>query len=237
MGAMLLALLALTTVLAQTVSPTFEQRTFTAPDGSVVRYGLAVPGDYDARRRRALLLALHPGGGGEPFYGDGFMRNIFLPGLEALAPIMIAPDAPRGTWTEPRAEEAVLALMAAVAREFAVDPRRVAVVGFSLGAAGAWYLSARHPERFTAAIVMAGRSEQPLESLAKIPTYVIHSRNDQVVPFGQAAQRVGALEQLGRPIRFDALTGVGHFEMGGYLPALERAGRWLGEQWNRAPAP
>ena len=75
-----LLLLAFSTALAQPASPTSEQRAFRAPDGSMVRYSLAVPGDYDASRPRPLVLALHPGGGGgTPFHGDGFMRNIFLP--------------------------------------------------------------------------------------------------------------------------------------------------------------
>lgn len=232
-----LLLLTVSTVLAQPVSPALEQRTFRAPDGSQVRYGLAVPGDYDASRPRPLVVALHPGGGGTPFYGDGFMRSIFLPGLRELAPIMIAPDAPGGSWTDSRAEQAVMALMTAVLDEFAIDRRRIVVVGFSLGGRGAWYLSARHPDRFTAAIVMAGHSEEPLADLAKIPTYVIHSRDDQVVPFNQAEARARALEKMGRPVRFDPLAGVGHHEMGGYLVALQRGGRWLSERWTQRSAP
>jgi predicted peptidase len=232
-----LLLLTFSTVLAQSASPTLEQRTFRAPDGSMVRYGLAVPGDYDASRPRPLVVALHPGGGGAPFYGDGFMRSIFLPGLRELAPIMIAPDVPGQTWTDSRAEQAVLALMTAVAGEFAIDRRRILIVGFSLGGRGAWYLPARHPDRFTAAIVMAGRSEEPLADLAKIPTYVIHSRHDQVVPFDQAENRVRALERMSRPVRFDALAGVGHHDMGGYLAALQRGGRWVSERWTQRPAP
>ena len=233
-----LLLLAFSTALAQPASPTSEQRTFRAPDGSMMRYGLAVPGDYDASRPRPLVLALHPGGGGgTPFYGDGFMRNIFLPGLGELTPIMIAPDAPGGSWTDSRAEQAVMALMTAVRDEFAIDRRRVLVVGFSLGGGGAWYLSARHPDRFTAAIVMAGRTGEPLADLARIPTYVIHSRDDEVVPFGQAEDRARALERMGRPVSFDPLAGVGHFQMGGYLLALRRGGRWVSERWAQPSAP
>jgi predicted peptidase len=86
---------------------------------------------------------------------------------------------------------------------------------------------------FTAAIVMAGRSQEPLAGLARIPTYVIHSRNDEVVPFGQAEERVRSLEKMGRPVRFDALSGVSHYDMGSYADALARAGRWVGERWAR----
>ena len=79
-----------------------------------------------------------------------------------------------------------MALVTAIVNEFAIDTRRAPVVGFSLGGTGVWHLSARHPERFTAAIVMAGRSEEPLADLARVPACVMHSRDDQVVPFAQA---------------------------------------------------
>ena len=49
-----------------------------------MRYGLSVPGDYNASRPRPLVLALHPAGMART--GDGFMRSIFVPGLRELAP-------------------------------------------------------------------------------------------------------------------------------------------------------
>ena len=233
MTSTLLLAFAVIALVAQSASPAFERRTFKMPDGSTVRYGLAVPGDYRASAPRPLVIALHPGGGGTPYYGDQFMRTIFVPGLQELGAITIAPDVPTRAWTDPQAEQAVLSLISAVRDEFAIDRRRVVVVGFSLGGSGAWFLSARHSDLFSAAIVMAGRTDEPPANLAKIPTYVIHSLNDQVVPFAQAEQRVAALRQLGRRVQFDTLTGVGHHEMGGYLPALRNGGRWVREQWER----
>ena len=229
---MLILLLSLATALAQAdTGPRFERRTLVLADGSTMTYGLAVPRDYDRSRPRPLVIALHPGGRG-PYYGDGFLRSIFYPGLRELAPIMVAPDVPGSNWTEPRSETAVLALMDAMGKEFAVDARRIAVVGFSMGAAGTWYLSARHPDRVTAAVVIAGRSGEPTELLAKIPTYVIHSRDDEVVPFAQAEERARALEGLKRPIRFEALSGFGHYQMGNYVDALQRGARWVRERWD-----
>ena len=225
-------LVALAVLAAQSPAPRFEQRTFKTPEGSTMRYGLSVPGDYAASRPRPLVVALHPGGSG-PYYGDGFMRSIFMPGLRDLSPIMIAPDVPGRSWAEPRAEQAVMSLVAAMTDEFAIDPTRVMVVGFSMGGAGTWYFSARHADRFTAAIVMAGRTDEPLANLAKVPTYVIHSRSDEMVPFAQAEQRFQALEKMGRPIAFDALSNVSHYSMGSYIESLTRGGHWVSERWNR----
>lgn len=226
-------IIALSALLTQSVAPTFTRGTLRIPDGPAVRYGLAVPGDYKASSPRPLVVALHPGGGGTPFYGDRYLRSVFHPGLRDLNAIMVAPDAPAQTWTDAEAERAVTSLIRDVQAKFAIDPRRILIVGFSMGGRGAWFMSSRHADRFTAAIVMAGQSEEPLENLARIPTYVIHSRDDERVPFDQAAQRVDALERMGRKVRFDVLEGVGHYSMSDYGDALQRAGRWVREQWER----
>ena len=86
---------------------------------------------------------------------------------------------PTRAWSDPAAEKAVMALMESVLREYSVDRRRILVIGFSLGGGGTWFLESRHSDLFTAAIVMAGTTDEPLESLARIPTYIIHSRKDR----------------------------------------------------------
>ena len=70
-----------------------------------------------------------------------------------------------------------MALVAAMIGEFAIDTRRVVVVGFSMGGAGTWHLSARHADLFTAAIVMAGLTEEPAARLARIPTMAMTTSN------------------------------------------------------------
>ena len=223
-------------VIAELVQPSvsrLQKLTFETPDGATIRYGLAVPRDYDPRQPRPLVLALHPGGDRTLYYGDLFMRQIFLPGLGDLDPIMVAPDCPTRAWTDSAADAAVTALIGSVMNEYAIDRRRILVTGFSLGGSGTWFMSSRHTDLFTAAIVMAGRTDEPLERLAKIPTYIIHGRDDEVVPFAQAEQRAGELEHLGRIVKFEALQGVRHFDMRSYLPALQRGGRWVMEHWKK----
>jgi predicted peptidase len=217
----------------QPPAPRIQQRTFETPDGGTLLYGRLIPGDYDPRQPRPLILALHPGGEKPSYIGALYMRQVFLPGLRALNPIMIAPDCPTRSWSDPAAEKAVMALMDNVLSEYAVDRRRILVVGFSLGGGGAWFMSSRHSDLFTAAIVMAGMTDEPLDRLGKIPTYVIHSQDDQVVPFGQAERRATTLAGMGRPVTFEALKGPGHFDMGGYLPALARAAGWVAERWQK----
>lgn len=229
----LLLVAAVFAALMQPPAARIQQRTFQPPEGSTLPYGRSIPGDYDPGRPRPLILALHPGGEKVPFYGAQFMRQVALPGLGALNAIMIAPDCPTRSWSDPVSEKAVMALVDNVLSEYAVDRRRILVVGFSMGGRGTWFMSSHHADLFTAAIVMAGATGEPLEGLGKMPTYIIHSKEDQVVPFGQAEQRAAALERMGRPVRFEALEALGHFEMGGYVPALARAGGWVAERWQK----
>jgi predicted peptidase len=216
---------------AQAPEPRVERLTFQTPGGTRILYGRSIPAGYDPSRPRPLVLALHPGGPRTPFYGDRFMRQVVLPGLGALDPIVVAPDCPTQAWSDPAADEAVTALVDSVLAEFAIDRRRILVTGFSLGGSGTWFVSARHPERYTAAIVLAGRTEEPLDRLAMVPTYVIHSRADEVVPFAQAEQRAAALSGMGRVVKFEALGGISHYAMTSYVGALRRAGSWVAERW------
>ena len=127
-----------------------------------------------------------------------------------------------------------MALVEKIRIDYKVDRRRILVSGFSLGGRGTWFMASRHADVFTAAIAMAASSgDEPLDTLATIPTYVIHSRDDQVVPFAPAERTARALEKLGRSIRFEALENVGHYEMGGYIESLRRAARWVADRWKQ----
>jgi predicted peptidase len=226
---------ALVLILTQSSPRGVQQLTFPSPDGSQMLYGLSVPSGDDPAQPRPLILALHPGGERMPYYGSAFMRQIVAPALGSLNPIIIAPDCPTRAWTDAAAEQAVMALLQDTLSRYAIDRRRILVVGFSLGGRGTWFMASRHSDLFTAAIPMAAAvGNEDVDHLGKIPTYIIHSRDDQVVPFAPAERNARQLEKLGRPVRFEALSGLEHYAMGGYIESLRRAGRWVSEQWAKA---
>jgi predicted peptidase len=201
-------------------------------DGGDLLYGLSLPDGYVPGQPRPLVLALHPGGERMVYYGSAYTRVVVAPALAELGAIIVAPDCPTNAWTDDTSERAVMALLDRVLREYAIDRARVLVVGFSMGGRGTWYLSSRHPELFTAAIPMAASvGDGPPDRLARMPTYIIHSRRDQVVPFEPAERNARALEQLGRTVVFEPLETPTHFDMGAYIPALRRAGAWVAARW------
>ena len=206
------------------------------PDIGEVRYALALPEGYSPRQPRPLVVALHPGGQRFPYYGGAFMEQVVGPGLADLDAIILAPDCPTGSWTDANAERAVMTLVREVMNKYSVDSRRVVVAGFSMGGRGTWYMASRHTDLFSAAIVMAGApGNLQIDRLATRPTYVIHSRDDEVVEFEPTEKTVKELQRLGRTIEFEPLEGVGHFNMTMYVDPLSRAGEWVSEQWKNLP--
>ena len=92
--------------------------------------------------------------------------------------------------------------------KYSVYSRRVVVAGFSMGGRGTWYMASRHTDLFSAAIVMAGApGNLQIDRLATRPTYVIHSRDDEVVEFEPTEKTVKELQRLGRIDRVRAARG------------------------------
>jgi dipeptidyl aminopeptidase/acylaminoacyl peptidase len=61
---------------------------------------------------------------------------------------------------------------------------------------------------------------------------VIHSRNDQVVPFEPVEARIAELQKAGVNAKLIALNGVTHYETHRFRDALRQAIPWLHQVWN-----
>ena len=236
---LLFAALALTAVpsLGATQPTTVEEvheLVFQAPGVGDMPYALSVPAGYDAAVPRPLVLALHPGSGGTPYYGGAFMRQVVQPALRSWEAIIVAPDSPTRSWTSATSERAVLALIDAILEEYAIDRDRILVTGFSLGGRGTWFMATHHPELFDGAIAIAGSpGRDRLEDLGSMPVHIIHSVDDDVMPIEPARAAAEALEARQQRVRFTELEGIGHFTMSGYVGALAEAGAWMLEQWRQ----
>jgi predicted peptidase len=215
-------------------SPGVHESAFNMRGGGSMLYAISVPKNYDPQVPSPLVLVLHSGGERMRYYGSAFMRLLVAPALGDLRAIMVAPDCPTNSWTDAAAEEAVMGLLQDVLTQFNIDRRRVLVTGFSLGGRGTWFMASRHADFFTAAIPMASSpGDLPIDRLAIVPTYIIHSRDDEVSPFAPDERLAKQLMEMGRPVRFQALYGYGHYEMYRYVDALKGAGRWVADQWRR----
>ncbi len=213
------------------LGPGLHNATLDVDDVGAVTFGLWVPRDYDPAEPRPLVLALHPGGSPGPGYGMQFLRGVVAPALQSWGAIIVSPDAPDRRWDNETSERGVLALLDDVMSQYTIDPDRILVTGFSMGGRGTWYMASRHPDLFSAAIPMAARSNS--DDAAKVgdmPVFIIHARDDEVVPFAPAEQLAREMESRGQTVSFLPLEGVGHFRMG--APPLREGGDWVLERWS-----
>lgn len=130
-------------------------------------------------RRAALLVALHgAGSGGAPGGLYAFRAAWDLPGL-----VLVAPAVAGTAWTLGATD--VRFVDRTLQRAFArcqVDPRRVAIGGFSSGAGMALWLGLANGDLFRSVIALSGGSALPDERTGKPRVHVAHGTLDRVIP-------------------------------------------------------
>lgn len=198
------------------------------------RYTLAIPTGYSGHQPVPLVLALHYGGHVTPFYGRHMLTDLIEPALRRLGAIIAAPDCTASDWTQPQSEADVLALLDHLQEAFVIDPKKIMMTGYSKGGQGTWYLAARHPERFSAALVMAGWPQPDVVDVEwNVPLYVIHSREDQVVHLEPTETAVKRLQARGVSVELVVLTGITHYETSRFVEPLRAAVPWIERVWSR----
>jgi dienelactone hydrolase len=204
--------------------------------GHAFSYGLYVPESYRPDKTYRLVICLHGAG----FTGDTYLERWQTRLGEGY--ILACPTLPMGNWWTRTAEDLVLATIRAVEARYHVDPNRVFLTGMSNGGIGAYLIGAHHASRFAAVIPMAAGLDDILmpflENFRQTPLYIIHGRQDQVMPVSlsrvidEALTELGYLHVYREHDRMHPMAG-GHFFPREELPDLIA---WLADR-QRNPYP
>ena len=214
------------------LTPGLHSMVLAHADKPEIHYAISIPPNYSPTTPVPLILALHFGVGGGNAAGAGrdVVRILVGPALAELGAIIVAPDSVRGDWSSPENEKAVNVLLDFVVAQYAIDERKIAVTGYSMGGAGSWHFAEKFPERFSAAVPIAGRPP-PSAAGWRLPVLAIHSHDDQVAPFEPTAARIAELQKTGVNAKLIPLTGIAHYETYRFRDALRQAVPWLREVW------
>src|SRR5258708_4808629 len=206
------------------LTPGLHYLTLQRADEPAIRYTISIPRNYSPAAPVPLILALHFGvrGGDAAGAGGDVVQILIGPALAELGAIIVAPDSVRGDWRSPENENAVNALLDMVLAHYAIDEKKIAVTGYSMGGAGSWHFAEKFPERFSAAIPVAGRPPASASGW-RLPVLAIHSRDDQVVPFDPTEARIAELQKAGVNAKLIALTGITHYQTNHFRNALQQA--------------
>lgn len=125
---------------------------------------------------------------------------------------VIAPQVPSGqSW----APDKLKVLLDYVHANYPTDKCRVYVVGMSLGGYGTMDFVGTYPEEVTAAMALCGGGNVKMaESLAKVPLWIMHGKNDSAVPHSESEKVFNAIQNCCETnlTRFSSFPSYGHGE-------------------------
>jgi predicted esterase len=197
--------------LSPDLDPGLHTLVFERPGAPPVGYLLFLPAGYRTGARWPTIFYLH----GRSLSGDDphLLTKYGIPKIVSRDPsfpfIVVAPQCHEGErWTDVATLDA---LLGDVMRRVPVDPDRVYLTGFSMGAGGAWRFGGAHPERFAAIAALAGVEEVgSVKGLARVPVWVFHGTDDEATPASASEAMVAALRGAGGNVRLELLPGRRH---------------------------
>jgi acetyl esterase/lipase len=83
---------------------------------------------------------------------------------------------------------------------------------------------------FSGAIPVAAPIPRGTDVDWEIPVYVIHSKQDPIVPYGQAESPANALEAAGNPVKWAPVSGLTHYDANSYGSYLSAGTQWIRQQ-------
>jgi len=152
---------------------------------------LFVPASYSPSRPASLLVLLHGAGHTSKEWDTAPLETIF--GSRNVA--VLAPDSRGPTWDmmmEGFGPDVVFInkALAHTFRRVAIDPKRIALGGFSDGASYALSLGMRNGDLFNALIAFSPGFVSPGKFRGKPRIFVSHGRQDSVLPIDMASREI-----------------------------------------------
>lgn len=188
---------------------------------------------------RPLVIVLHGAGNcGSDLEGvRSFLDDLFCkPSHRTNYPCFVAaPQCPQGgTWQDLShgfANEIFEEWMDWLCQNHFISPSRIYLIGASMGGAGVWQLIQMMPDRFAAAICVAGWAQvDEAAILAKVPTWVIHGDEDRVIPVQESRRIVSAIKSAGGTARLTIYRGVGHDSWNVFRESPDEYLSWIFDQ-------
>lgn len=183
--------------------------------GESYRYVVYVPREYTPTHPWPLLVFLNGAGecgrDGWKQVGTGLGPAILNDAAKWPFVVLFPqkPDRP-SQWEDH--EALVLAQLAAVRAQYAIDSGRTYLTGLSQGGHGTWVLGARHPELWAAIVPVCGYGDAKAlaPALAKTPVWAFHGEDDRSVPVRQSKDLCLAIERAGGHAELTLYPRTGH---------------------------
>ena len=174
---------------ASFVEGEFNQAEYTAEDGTVVKYNLFVPKDYNKAQEYPLVVFIHDAGALSDSTAAVLSQNgakVWAEeSMQAKHPcFVLAPQFDHvtlGDTSEPTPDlKATVALIGQICREFSIDENRIYGTGQSMGCMQTIVTAINYPDLYAAMYLVAGQWEaEDCDPLADKKVWIVVSEDDQ----------------------------------------------------------
>ncbi|MDO4735922.1 MAG: prolyl oligopeptidase family serine peptidase [Bacteroidia bacterium] len=202
--------------------------------GDTLLYRYLVPETIQEGKKYPLVIFLH--GSGERgndnqaqlFHGSGQFLNpvnrekypayvlfpqcpegvpgAYMPGLKTLNPLKMPLEQP----VAPIVQTLMDLINSYIAMD-SVDPKRVYIMGISMGGIATFDIVARYPEKFAAAIPICGSvNPQRLKTTKGVAWRIFHGDSDKAVPVEGSREAYKALRDFGMDVEYIEFPGCTH---------------------------
>ncbi|HTU88589.1 MAG TPA: hypothetical protein VMF69_00695 [Gemmataceae bacterium] len=194
---------------------------YTDPDDDEdYKYVLYVPPTYDKDKLTPLMVFLHgtheKGTDGRAQLKVGLAqaiwRSLKVPGTRPFNFLALFPQSRSGSWMADSPDgDLVMAEIADVEKNYAVDPARIYLTGHSSGGTGTWGLAMKYPNRWAAIVPVCGYPNfSSASTISHIPCWCFHGTADGTIPVTVPQQMIQALKDAGGKPRYTELPGLFH---------------------------
>ena len=138
---------------------------------------LFVPRGLEEKKPVPVVVALHGAGGSENLFFEGYGAGRIVTECRKRGWLLVAPRSGLGLGGPPP----VPAILEQLAKRYPIDPKRVFLVGHSMGAMQGVELIQKHPSKFAAAALLAGGGNvRDAKPFAELPLFVGVGEKDGV---------------------------------------------------------
>ncbi len=195
-----------------------------------IRTTLFLPTNTFQNDPPALICILHYAGQPTRFYGKPLLENLFLPVLKEYNVVLVAPESIGEQWHSEKNESFVMKLLYAVKNVYDVDPLRILIGGYSMGALGTFHFLDHYPNFFSGGIAIAGFPAGPISP--PLPMHLFVSENDEIFDYKNLIKNYKKGIKAGHNLSLTKVPALSHYDVKTFADHFHVIKSWLNTLWS-----